>query len=594
MPSTPWGPYPWEPGGAWNQGGGTATGGGYDPSQPIGGSVATGGDQSGATGGTTPDAVNQTLAALAQQYGGMPVAPPTPATYKDPYTGEPTGVSSGNMLYTFPNGYTAEIAPNGGLGTITPPKTQTTADVAAQAGVLMGPSGQIYVKNPTPDDGRGPYVLSTNDQLNQQLANAKTVAETGQTQASGQASLTNAASTAARVGSQNVLDVAQAGAATTNAASTAARVGAQNQLDVAQANAAGTNAASTALNAQSTAARVGSQNALDIAQAQAAAQNAATTAGRLPSQIALDTAQAANQQAAAQSALMKANEPTAWTPNITAPTTQYYDPTTGQVVTQQNPNYLPTDPGRMAAQLKQQADSQWQSLQQQVAQGKLSADQAGSQFDRWWSENAEPMKSSIAMAQATQQSALAQQAAQTNYYNAQAANLPATLAQNASDAAQKNAIAMLPYTTGTGYGQAVGNLMSSMGTGKFPTINPQALQNAATFSLPNLQEIGRQGAAAALANISPTAAMHAQTPGPLAQPPVGGLPDLSSMLNLSNYGFSGAPQAPPAGAMPPATAAPATPTPYDWSGLLARQQQSNQEQALQAQIPWGSYQPAGV
>ena len=54
--------------------------------------------------------------------------------------------------------------------------------------------------------------------------------------------------------------------------------------------------------------------------------------------------------------------------------------------------------------------------------------------------------------------------------------------------------------------------------------HPAGSQQTPTYSLPNLQEIGRQGAAAALANISPTAQMHAQTPGPPGQPPVPGMP----------------------------------------------------------------------
>lgn len=603
MPMWPGGPnYPWEP-----QGQSSGDTGGYDPSQPIGGSVATA-PAAGAPAATAPsDAVNKTLQALAAQNGGMPIAPPTPAVYKDPYTGEPTGVSSGNMVYTFPNNVTAEISSNGGLGAITPPKTQTAADTAAQSGALMGPGGQIYIKNPTPNDGRGPYIPSQDTAATQQADNMAKMAQANASQAQAnvnaidamlKADPTNITLNQQKDAAQAQLQQAQATATTLNAQSTAARVGSQNQLDVAQAGAATQNAGSTALNAQSTAARVGSQNALDLAQAGTQAINAQVAQAKLQPDIGLTQAQTANYQAAAQAALQKAGEPTVQTTG-TGPTYTYYDPKTGQMVTAQNTAYQPTDPGRMTAQLKQQADTQWQSLQQQVQQGKISGDQAINQFNKYWDENVEPLKGSIAQAQATQQSALAQQQAMTGYYNAQAANLPATLAVNASDAAQRNAISMMPYMVNS---NAANNPGVTTGARGFPVMNPGQIMQNATFSLPNLQEIGRQGAAAALANISPTAAMHAQMPGPLGQPPAGGLPDMSSLLNRGAYQFPGmppqgaAPMAPAAPAMPPPAmpaappAAPANPQWYqDWQ---ASQGQSAMEQGIQAQIPWGQYQPA--
>ena len=116
---------------------------------------------------------------------------------------------------------------------------------------------------------------------------------------------------------------------------------------------------------------------------------------------------------------------------------------------------------------------------------------------------------------------------------------------------------MMPYTTGKGFDQAFGQAMSSGWKG----LTPQAVAGAATYSLPNLQEIGRQGAAAALANISPTAQMHLQTPGPPGQPPVPGMPSPADLLNRSQYGqFGPPPGAPPVPAMPTPTA-PTPPTP---------------------------------
>jgi hypothetical protein len=546
--------------------------------------------------------------------GGL-LGDPSPVTVMGTGAQANTPLNTGYSLYTFQNGASIEINDQGQSRNYKAPPASSTsaqapANVAAKSGQLIMPNGQVYVKNTDTTPGAPPYVLDTNSQNNQQIETAKSVAATNLSQAQAnsasidaalKADPTNVALQQAKDAATAKLSSAQADAATLNAASTAqnaqstaARVGAQNQLDSAQAGAATSNAASTAQNAQSTAARVLAQNQLDMAQAGAATTTAQNATNRLPSQIALDTAQANSQNAAATAALAKANEPTQWTPSTTAPTTQYYDPTTGQVVSQPNANYLPTDPGRMTAQLKQQADNQWQQLQQKVQSGTISGDQAASQFDQYWNENIEPVKTDIANAQAKAQSAIDLSQAQTANYQMTTAMQPATLAQNASSDAQKNLISMLPYVVGAG---AATNPGVTPGKGGFPQINTNQIMQNATYSLPNLQEIGRQGAAAALANVSPTAAMHAQIPGPVGQPPVQGLPDVNSMLNMSGYGFGpggspgGAPMAPAAGppGAPPPAAPPAAPpgapaAPVDWNALQARQQQSTNEQALQAQI----------
>jgi hypothetical protein len=592
--------------------------------QQLAGSGSAAAAPATAATAAAPDtsARQQLVDALAAKHKGQ-IGTPSPATTSikipanaklpdgspDPDAGKTVQQATGYDTYTFGDGTSIEFMPDGtsrnlkiGPGSAT---GKTASDIMAESGQILGPNGQVYVKNPDTSPGAPPYILDTNSQNNQQIETAKSVAATNASQA--QAALnnadaqlklnpTNVALQQAKDAAQAKLTSAQADAATLNAASTANRVGAQNTLDTAQAGAATQNAATAAQNAQSTAQRVLAQNALDTAQARSANTSADVAAGRLPSQIALDTAQANSQNAAATAALQKANEPTPWSPNTTAPSQQYYDPTTGKVVTNQNPNYLPTDPGRMTAQLKQQADAQWQALQQQVQSGKLTGDQAASQFDKYWSESIEPVKGDIAAAQAKQQAAIDLQQSQSGLYQAQAANYPAALAQTASSDAQKNLISMLPYVVGAGAATTPG---VTAGKGGFPQINPQQIMQNATYSLPNLQEIGRQGAAAALANFSPTAAMHAQMPGPPGQPPMPGLPDLNSLLNQSSYG--GAPQqgAPPAQAQPapgaqpaPAAAggAPAAGGPQqDWVSVMARLNQDRADQSRQAQM--GPIQP---
>jgi hypothetical protein len=516
-----------------------------------------------------------------------------------------TKFPTGYDLYTFTDGSTIEADDQGrtqNYKPADPTKSGTNvapANVAAASGQLVMPNGQVYVKNTDTSPGAPPYVLDTNSQNNQQLTTAKTVADTNyQTAQTAKlqidAAIAGDPTNQALAQQKAQADVAYQQAQTQKLAADEAV--AKGNLAVSQQNANATtqNAGSTAQNAASTAARVGAQNQLDTAQATAATSNANVAAGRLPSQIALDTAQAQNQSASATAALQKANEPTLWNTGITNPTNTYYDPTTGTVKTDPNQNYLPTDPGRMQQQLQQQASAQQSALQQQVMAGKLTADQAASQFNQWWQTNAEPIKGDIAAAQAKAQSAIDLQQAQANNYNTTAAIAPATLAQTGASDAQKNLISMLPYVVGNG---AASTPAITQGKNGFPNVDYGQVMKNATYSLPNLQEVGRQGAAAALANISPTAAMHAQMPGPPAQPPMPGMPDLNSMLNMNQYGFGqppsvpgGAPGAPaaaaPTPAQPGAPGAPAQAAPpqWDWAGIQQRQQQSAAEQAMQAQM----------
>jgi len=220
-----------------------------------------------------------------------------------------------------------------------------------------------------------------------------------------------------------------------------------------------------------------------------------------------------------------------------------------------NPSYQPTDPGRMVQQLQQQASAQQQTLQQQVQSGKLTSDQAASQFDQWWNTNVEPMKGDIANLQATQQADLAQKQAYANYY----AQLPgynqAQLAETAANNAQSNYLRAIPYMANP---NAASLAQQALSGGKY---NPAAAIQAMTFSGPSLQEIGRQGAAAALAHISPTAQSIVQQGqgAPIGQPAAPGLPNLNQLLNQSQYGFGGAtPGGAPGSVAGPSTNVPGT------------------------------------
>ena len=493
----------------------------------------------------------------------------------DPDAGKTVQQATGYDLYSFNDGTSVEFSPDGSsrnlkLGTGST-KAPTDAQALQQAGFISVGSGtnqQIYQQNGTDANGKPTYALTNASAVSNLLNNQATQTKTQLDQLTAQkqqldnqvlADPTNQALVQQKAQLDN--QYLQAQTASQNA--TAAKTASDNLI--AQQKAPG-EIAQTAATTTNTLATANKTNALlptDVQSAQLAVAKAQQDLQNNPndeaSKLAYQNAQTAYEQAQTQDLQLKAGQPTQWTPNTTAPSTQYWDPTSQSVQTQTNPNYQPTDPGRMTVQLQQQASGMQQTLQQQVAAGKLTSDQAASQFDSWWNTNVEPMKASIAQTQATQQSAIGQQQALTGYYNAEAANLPATLAQNASDAAQKNAISMLPYTTGAGFGQALGSAMS----GGWKNVNPQQIAQATTFQLPNLQEIGRQGAAAALANISPTAQMHLNTPGPsVATPAANGMPPIASLLNQSQYGFGapsmggapGAPMAQPPMAPPPMAA----------------------------------------
>jgi len=607
-PGSPGNPYPWERGSA----------------------------QAAPAEDTPPDTTlrDQQLQALIAKHGaviGQPnamlhtrtaaeLAAAKAADPKDTATTQKTGYDQ----YTFADGSSIEFQPDGQSQNYKQSTEYNQSQSAARTSANRAPTsleeqqkvlGSItipgygtYTQDPSSPTG---YSLSSQSQQSLALNNQKTQADITYTNAQARAAELKAAVDAnpnnqAAINAKNQAD-----------AELARAQAAKSAID---AQAATSNAASTAMNAASTAARVGSQNALDIAQAGAAGSNAATnalnaqsTAARVGSQNALEQAQAQNQLAAAQAATRKMYEPTLMQTG-TGPTYTYWDPTQQQMVTAPNTGYVPTDPGRMAVQLNQQIQQQHDLLNQQVLQGKLSPDAAGSQMQSWWEQNVEPIKGDIAEAQAKAQAAIQYQQAQTQNLADTAAYNRASLANTASENAQKNMMSLLPYMSGTGFNQAMQQVNAG---GK---LTPEQIVQASTFSMPNLQEVGRQGAAAALANFSPTAQAHLNTPGPPIQNmPMPGMGGINSMINMGNYNQFGAPAggaggvgagigapppAPPAapqpaagggninlggfnGAMPTANAQP------DWyTALLQRQSQDAALQGQQAGI-WGQYQPGG-
>jgi hypothetical protein len=528
-------------------------------------------------------------ASLVDANGGLK-GEPSPVTIMGTGAQANTPLNTGYSLYTFANGASIEINDKGESRNWKAPPAQTAAQQQQATGTQDFGANGVWVKG-----ADGVWGPSVDTQNKQQLAGAQTVAQTGVYQGQGNLYNQQAGVVGSNATAQQGLQNAQAGLYGAQAGVVGSNAQAQQTLQNAQAGLYGQQAGVVGSNAAAQQQLQGAQSGLYGAQAgvvqsnalaQQNLQGAQANLYGTQAQLAPVTAQAQAAQGLAQANLY-GQQANVVQGNALAQQNLYG----AQAANQQAQAAAAMNPAQLTVNLTNQANQMAGQLHQQAASGKISGDQAASQFNDWYSSNIEPMKQQIAYQQAVQQQALQTQGAQAGLYQAQAANYPAALAQLASSDAQKNAVSMMPYLVNSG---AASNPGITAGKGGFPQINPGQVMQNAMFSVPNLQEIGRQGAAAALANISPTAAMHAQMPGPPGQPPVQGLPDLSSMLNMNNYGFG-----PPGGATPPmagqpapVAAAPAAPAPYDWTGLLARQQQSAAEQAQQAQIPWGTYQPS--
>ena len=520
---------------------------------------------------TDPAARNAVLGPLISKHGSV-IGSPSPVTQKIPAnqikpnkdgSPGPTTQATGYNLITFADGTSIEIDDTGATQNYKPsaasnktPTAPAPANALAAAGgpiiVGSGANTQIWVKTGTDDNGKPIYSQTDESQATQALNDQKTAADTTLAQANAKKAQADAALAAdptnvAAKQAKDAADLALTKAQTDAQQATIVHQQITDQLAAAKAGpdidltkAQTTNTTATTAQTQANTNKTVQTTPYDVQLAKANADKATVAAANAPQDSALAQAKiaadTAYQQALTQSVQQKGNEPTLLATGTTAPTNTFWNPTTGKFEDRPNPGYVPTDPGRMTVQLQQQATSKQQELQQQVTAGKLTSDQAAAQFDQWWQTNIDPLKDSIAQAQATQAADLASKQATTANTQMTTAMQPATLAQSASDQAQRNTVSMLPYVTGKGFDQAFGQALS----GGWKGIDPSAVAGAATYSLPNLQEIGRQGAAAALANISPTAQMHLQTPGPPGQAPVPGMPSPSDLLNRSVYGNFGA------------------------------------------------------
>jgi hypothetical protein len=220
-----------------------------------------------------------------------------------------------------------------------------------------------------------------------------------------------------------------------------------------------------------------------------------------------------------------------------------------------NKNYMPADPAQRVAQLQQQARDQMSSLQAQVKGQTLSPQDAQSQFQSWWQTNIAPQQAAVQAAQ--QQQAFKDQttAAATQNAQLQAATQAQTAATSYGQNAADIALRTLPYRVGAGFAPMLNQLSSNI-TGSATGQAPKALDMSSLVTQnPDPSSLYTQGAASALAHLSPTAAGIAGMPSPTlpAQPDIAGAFNMNAYTPPGGWGAS----PPPAPAAAAAAAAPA-------------------------------------
>jgi hypothetical protein len=265
-------------------------------------------------------------------------------------------------------------------------------------------------------------------------------------------------------------------------------------------------------------------------------------ARKAPGEIQLTQAQIDEAKARA----LAEGRPTQVTAGTDSPTVMFVD-SSGNVQSKPNTAYQPKDPGRAVMDLQAQMTAKAASLSDAVRKGSMTQPQMQDEWNRWYSQNVEPMKADIAQAQQQQQltnqisvgnlgvsqqnAAAQQQTADTGTYTAQVAGQ--TAASNIGTAAVNAAIARPSgqLQVGPGFGDFMGQLTKSM----YGTQQPGNLDwgKALEYQTPDTSQIYENATAQALKNISPMAAQKAGAPLPTVP---GGI-DVNSMLsnNLGNY-----------------------------------------------------------
>ncbi len=176
-----------------------------------------------------------------------------------------------------------------------------------------------------------------------------------------------------------------------------------------------------------------------------------------------------------------------------------------------------------AAELQLAAQQRQAELWRQVARGEMKPEDAISSFEEWYTINVERPRQQ------------------------------AQLALSAGQQSVENFLATLPYRVGPTFGQEIAGALTTLsGGGGRINFSPSAF----TFEMPDLTQLAQQGAARALAMISPTASGRIGQPMPSFLPEGAPMPSFSA---LPPYTPASVPASTPAPAPAPAPVPPYTP-----------------------------------
>jgi len=522
--------------------------------------------------------VDRVVGAYAGQHGN-PVSLPSKA---DEFIADPEDPQGPRQLnpnptfhYTFPDGFQLDITLNGEVVKETEPsaaRTRATEPVQGPGGTqykLNPATGQYELVAPTPGTPGAVYLQSQTEQV--QASTIASLAQTGldnataarvaqmtpaevqemyargaltraqatialaklspeieQTRA--QTGLTGAqtARTTALIGpeveltqAQRVSQLAQAGL--DNA--TAARVAQMTPAEIAEMEARGeltrTQAAIARAKAQPEIEQIQAQT--DLAGAQARAQDALNrkTNALLPSDIAKADADIAKAYQDMAEVAQRMNRPVPVQAGTEAPVLQYITPD-GRITSQRNEAFLPTTMAGVAAltgQLRGQGQQLSSQLEQQVAAGVVTREQADRQLNDWYAQN-QPI------AEQAQQQILREQERLDMARRESAVTAAQQMGTQAISAFQAEA----PYLAGPGYGGAMATALNALGQGREV---PEGTFRPEMFTAPpvNLAQQARDATMEALKLISPTAAAATGSPLPQLQ----GL-DIGALLRGTAYG----------------------------------------------------------
>lgn len=273
-------------------------------------------------------------------------------------------------------------------------------------------------------------------------------------------------------------------------------------------------------------------NRADTAEARQAEQ-AERSAGISEAQLAIAQAR---EQREAEKYEYERNKPSILsTPSDTQENIAVFDPTTNEIKGVANPIY---------DRVKVEAARKREELNLQIQLGKLQADQAAAEYNRWFKENVEVpfMQAAEARAQAAEKRAAMQAEEQRRQFAATEARQRRAMGLQAGQEAVRAELQTLPYRVGPAFGEQFGAAVTSLGRGGSMANNASAginfTKEAFEFDRPDFKAIANSALKDALKGLTNYS------------PAEGEFPSASyGNINFPGLNFGGQAAPPPAPAM---------------------------------------------